>query len=160
MTSHGVAITVWEELDSSQPGYKTFIEEVENLRIRRLAARLIAESWRCYKLHPTIKSTEATTFSGTGKMKRFLTSSLQKSITKSRKTKLSRSGVKRLVSIDPYPDAVVKLGQECYKYMEAATKLGERCMVQRCYVMMGGQKSEQFLQLRSLRHLAAMEMVS
>jgi hypothetical protein len=60
-------------------------------------------------------------------------------------------------SFEPYPDEIIRLGQESFNHMLDATKSGEKCMVQKCYVVMGGEKSEQFLQFRSLQHLIMME---
>jgi hypothetical protein len=60
-------------------------------------------------------------------------------------------------SFEPYPDEIIRLGQESYNHMLDATKSGEKCMVQKCYVMVGGERSEQFLQFRLLQHLIKME---
>ena len=165
MTNHGVAITVWEEIDAIQSGYQSFIEEVQMHRSKRLAARQIAKAWRYHKEHIGATPKEETQHE-TGKVKRFFRTSKSAHKGKSYHSKtnlryqLKRTSVLHSFdkgSLTPYPDAVIQSGKESYSFMMRAVERGERCMVQRCYVMLGGRQSEQFLQFRALKHLVQIE---
>lgn len=126
-------------------------------RDRRRAARLIARNWRHCR-DSTTSAGNMQQHDATGKTKRL--TFRMKNITGLR-TKLKRTShhVRNIPKSNfiPYPDKVIQRGQESYAYIANTKKMGDRCMVQRCYVMMGGLESEQYLQFRSLRHLVEME---
>ena len=170
MSNHGVAITVWDEINSSQDGYEAFKKEVQLQRIRRFSATCITRWWKHHKasLDRDSVDTSNTQSHDTGKAKRFFKTSLNKnarstvlSSGKSLRSKLKRTaislGLEHKESFQPYPERVIKLGQESYNSMQTTAVLGERIMVQKCYILLGGDQSEQFLQFRSLQHLVGME---
>lgn len=163
----GIAITVWEEINSSQHGYIDFIKEVRCQRRRRLAARSIARFLRyCKTRIGAINKMHGFQYQDKVKSKRFFGKSNAKSSMTSSASNALRSKLKRAKyhlspenreSFEQYPDVIIRLGEESYNFMQDAAELGERCIVQKCYVMMGGEKSEQFLQFRSLQHLVKMD---
>ena len=163
LSNHGVAITVWEEIDATKSGYDAFVNAVREHRNRRLAARQIAKAWKYYKKHinATLKEDD---HHENGKVKRFFRTSVNKTPRNCPKNNLrhalKRTDVRHTIdkgSLTPYPDAVIQSGEESYSFMMQAAERGEMCVVQKCYVMLGGQQSEQFLQFRALKHLVQME---
>ena len=52
------------------------------------------------------------------------------------------------------------LGIESFESMQTAVRMGDACIIEKCYVITGVSQLEHFLQLRSLQHLVDMERVS
>ena len=50
-----------------------------------------------------------------------------------------------------------RLGKESFEMMELVTTMCDCCVVEKSYVLIGGEESEQLLQLRSLQHLVDIE---
>lgn len=50
-----------------------------------------------------------------------------------------------------------RLGKESHEHMKSITSMGDTVIIEKCYVLIGSQDSENFLQLRSLQHLVDIE---
>lgn len=169
MSNHGVAVTAWNEIDASRAEFKDFVRAVKIQRKRRSAGKYIA-GWLENVHKVNAENTKDNSNYEPGKVKRFFKTSMNKNAKSSKDTGIKqslRSKLKRTTihlgpghkeSLEPYPDSVIKRAQESYNFMQKAADMGERVMVQRCYIMMGGDQSEQFLQFRSLQHLISMEV--
>jgi hypothetical protein len=179
MTNHGVAITVLEEVDTTRSGYEGFVKEVQTQQRRRLAARNIALWWRRFlnkkfnvKTH-TSKGLNNSAHSYEAKkevkssfgprLKKMLglisdSDRLRSSRQRKEQQELPKS-LKQTRSLDVSQNSAQanQRGKESSDRMEKASSSGVTCLVEKCFVMIGGKQSEQFLQFRSLRHLIEME---
>jgi hypothetical protein len=201
VTSHGVAITVLEEVDAARPGYDSFVKQAQHQQNRRLSARKILGWWR-HVLNERIdeeiikmssrkvqgntrgrdrvpsRNHEASTLkkSIATKLKRItLGDASKKKTLKQTPAQLSKKGSESLDelarsglwseqvarqisgSLQNRSTHLINLGKQSYEMMEASSKLGNICVVEKCYVMIGGKQSEQFLQFKSLQHLIKLE---
>eukprot|EP00804_Cyclotella_cryptica_P021828 CCRYP_000814-RA/>CCRYP_000814-RA protein AED:0.35 eAED:0.35 QI:51/1/1/1/1/1/4/119/606 len=179
MTNHGVAITVLEEIDATQSGYESFVNEVQTQQQRRLATRKIALWWRTLlnkKVNIEAPTSKGSNRSSQGsevkkqlkssfgpKLKKILgimSDSDASRITRQKKEKqdLSKSFKQTHdLDISKNCDKAKKRGNESFHPKKKARSSEVTCLVEKCYVMIGGKQSEQFLQFRSLRHLIEME---
>ncbi|KAL7519749.1 hypothetical protein ACHAWX_004507 [Stephanocyclus meneghinianus] len=180
MTNHGVAITVLEEVDTTISGYEGFVKEAQTQQHRRLAARKIARWWKLSLdnkvnvktptskgLNNSVHSYEAkkeVKSSFGPKLKKMLgligdSDRLRSSRQRKEHQELPKSlKQKRSLDVSQSSAQASRRGKESSDRMESASTSGVTCLVEKCFVMIGGKQSEQFLQFRSLRHLIEMEL--
>jgi len=81
---------------------------------------------------------------------------------RSRKSSL-RKGSSRRISFDDTiseatpTDKAAKLGRESFEAMNKATDLGDMLVIEKCYVVLGGKQSQQFIHFRILQNMIQKE---
>lgn len=74
-----------------------------------------------------------------------------------------RKGSSRRISFDDTiseatpTDKAVKLGRESFEAMNKATDMGDMLVIEKCYVVLGGKQSQQFLHFRILQNMIQKE---
>ena len=60
----------------------------------------------------------------------------------------------------PPSERARELGRESYKVMQLASSMGDLLVVEKCYVLIGGEQSEQYLKMKALSELVKLERES
>lgn len=142
-STNGVAITVYEEIPTESHEMKDFMKNLRELRAKRAAARIVCRWWKKFmESHKKTKVRRGGSFS-------LAFSSLFHSDSES---SLSCFSEEHRIS-----NEARKLGKESFQAMKESDTMGDTLIVERCYVMVGGDQSEQFLHLRLLQNMIQME---
>lgn len=149
-TTHGIAVSIYEEVNTeSSLCMKDFAKALLQLRASRNAARRISHWWKAVKPAPMNRRQPRRRKRSS---LRALTSLLN----------IDSSGELSITSDNDDNGTAVtnvarKQGKESYQAMIDTDALGERLLVERCYVMIRGNQSEQFLHLKLLQNMIQQE---
>lgn len=205
--SHGIAITVWDELDDCiyTDRFKSLLKMRRRIRqnakciarvwkryVRRRveAATLISRSWKMYqankvsylvgiadggherfnkvtKRHKTIRLWGQKEKTPKKKQSLRFETAVMMNINKStvaadNKMEISddshyQRNFSRKEKEKKYSAAARRLAIEAYEYMLDSDSLGEACLVQNCYVLIGTKPEEQSLLFRALQQIVDLE---
>jgi len=158
METHGFVISTCEEIPLTFSKRNEFMQQILGLRRKRIAARKIC-SWMEPILRKRKQSTAA--FKSGVKIPVSLNFGLQ-SLTLSSELGARRSresGGKKGKSVI-ISEKSKRIAIDSYKSMIESAALGDALIVEKCYVMIGGKQSKQFLHLRLLQNLLETERMA
>ncbi len=149
-TTNGIAMSIYEEVNTeSNPSIKDFAKALLQLRATRNAARTVSRWWKAVKsFHNRKRQSRRRKRSSLRELTSLfnIDSSDELSIT---------------LDCDVNGAAVTnvarKRGKESYQALIDADELGDTLYIERCYVMIGGDQSEQFLHLKLLQNMIQQE---